>query len=81
MVRRVRLGVRNQQSGRIAGFVYCDLESWNRSELLITAVDDGKKLITGLYVPHISASRSLLQVLFGCKYPKIDFTRGSLSDF
>lgn len=81
MVRRVRLDVRNKQSGRIAGFVYYDLESWNKREFIITAFDDGKKLITGLYVPHISATRSLLQVLFGCKYPEIDSTRGSLSDF
>lgn len=80
-MRRVRLDVRNQQSGRIIGFVYYDLESWKNSQFIITAVDDGRKLITGLYLPQVSATRSLLEALFTCKYPEIDSTRGSLLDF
>ena len=81
MVERVRLDVRNQKSGRIIGFVYYDLDSWRSRQLIITAVDDGKKLITGLYVPHICATRSLLQVLFGCKYPKINSPPAKVLDF
>lgn len=81
MAKRVRVGVRNQQSGRIIGFVYYDLDYWHCKQLIITAVDNGKKLITGLYVPEISATRSLLQVLFGCKDPGIDFSSGKLRDF
>ncbi|MHC5825855.1 MAG: hypothetical protein ACYT04_60895 [Nostoc sp.] len=81
MVDRVRVEVRNQQSGRIVGFIYYDLDSWRSEQLLITAVDDGKKLITGLYVPHMSATRSLLQVLFCCRYPKIDYSNARLGDF
>jgi uncharacterized protein (UPF0254 family) len=81
MSERVRVKVRNQQSGRIVGFIYCDLDCWRSRQIVITAIDDGKKLITGLYVPQISATRSLLQVLFGCKYPEIDYSSGRLRDF
>lgn len=81
MVERVRLDVRNQKSGRIIGFVYYDLKCWNNGELMFTAFDDGKNLITGLYLPHTSVNRSLLQVLFSCKYPEIDDFPGKLLDF
>lgn len=81
MVERVRLDVRNKQSGRIIGFVYYDVQSWNNGELMITAFDDGKKLVTGLYLPHTSVNTSLLQVLFTCRYPEIDSDRGKLLDF
>lgn len=81
MANRVRVEVRNQQLGRIVGFIYYDFESWRSQKFIITAVDDGKKLITGLYVPHISATRSLLQVLFGCKSPKINYGNARLRSF
>lgn len=78
---RVRVEVRNFSSGRIVGFVYYDLDSWRSREFIITAVDDGRKLITGLYLPQISATRSLFQVLFGCKDAKIYSSNATLHDF
>lgn len=80
-MQRIRVDVRNQQSGRIIGFVYYDLQSWNKGDLMLTAFDDGKKLVTGLYLPHTSVNRSLLQVLFSCKYSEIDDFPGKLLDF
>lgn len=81
MTERVRVEVRNQQSGLIVGFIYYDLGSWLCEEFIITAVDDGKKLITGLDIPQVITTPSQLQTWFGCKYPKINSNSARLRDF
>lgn len=81
MTERVRVEVRNQQSGLIVGFIYYDLDSWHSRQLIITAVDDGKKLITGLYISQVNITPSLFQTWFGCKYPKINSNSARLRDF